>query len=251
MRAVANTIVSGSTSSSLPRRRSYIFQDRIEANDRLMKDYFNDTPTFNDAMFQRRYRMSKRLFLCIVGDLEREYTYFQQKPDARGYLGFTAIQKCTSALCIHEYGNTTDMNDEYLKMAEKTTRDSLENFCIGIIQLYAGCYLQIPTLKDLTCIYDVHEIKHFFPGMIGNIDCMHWEWSNCPTIWQEQRIQNVHELTSTEIHNQLNADLVHHVGDNRPIKVEDEDEYGDEYRDEEENEDDEENEDEEEDEDNE
>jgi hypothetical protein len=82
-------------------------------------------------MFRRRFRMSKRLFLRISGDLENAFPYFQQKPDARGNMGFTSIQKCTSALRILAYGNSTDINDEYLKMAEKTSRDSLEYFCQG------------------------------------------------------------------------------------------------------------------------
>ena len=76
--------------------------------------------------------MSKGLFLRISEELESRYDYFKQKPDARGCLGFTSIQKCTSSLRVLAYGNTYDINDEYLKMAEKTTRDTLEYFAYGI-----------------------------------------------------------------------------------------------------------------------
>ncbi|XP_076920632.1 uncharacterized protein LOC143581832 [Bidens hawaiensis] len=129
-RAVTNKIVSGSTSSLPRRRRSYINRDHVDANDRLMKYYFNDTPRYNDTKFERRFRMCRHLFLRIAEDLELEYPYFQQKYDARGYLGFSTFQKCTLSLHILACVNTTDINDEYLKMAEKTTRDTLENFCI-------------------------------------------------------------------------------------------------------------------------
>ncbi|XP_076928213.1 uncharacterized protein LOC143592094 [Bidens hawaiensis] len=122
MRSVANKIASGSIGSSSRRRRSYILRDHQDANDRLTKDYFNDIPIFDGVTCKRRFRLSRRIFLRIAGD-EREYTYFQQKPNAIEYLGLTTIQKCTLALRILSYGNTTDINDEYLKMAEKTTRD--------------------------------------------------------------------------------------------------------------------------------
>ncbi|KAJ0751828.1 putative harbinger transposase-derived protein [Helianthus annuus] len=167
-------------------KRGYIERDRRGAHDRLMKDYFDEEPTYSNEMFRRRFRMSKRLFLRIVHDLEANYDFFKQKADARGELGFTGIQKCTSALRILAYGNTTDINDEYLKMGEKTTRDSLEHFCRGIIDVYGARYLRTPTWDDLQKIYEVHNAEHGLPGMIGSIDCMHWRWDNCPTAWRGQ-----------------------------------------------------------------
>ncbi|XP_035832174.1 uncharacterized protein LOC118481128 [Helianthus annuus] len=130
-------------------RRTYILRDREAANERLMKDYFDAAPVHGPNVFRRPFRMSQRLFLRINNDLENTYDFFKQRMDARGYLGFTSIQKVTSALRVLSYGNTYDINDEYLKMAEKTTRDTLEHFCYGICQLYGKRYLRNPTRNDL------------------------------------------------------------------------------------------------------
>uniref|UniRef100_A0A0D3BB99 Uncharacterized protein n=1 Tax=Brassica oleracea var. oleracea TaxID=109376 RepID=A0A0D3BB99_BRAOL len=46
-------------------------------------------------------------------------------------------------------------------------------------------YLRRPTPADLQRLLDIGE-HHGFPGMIGSIDCMHWEWKNCLTAWKGQ-----------------------------------------------------------------
>ncbi|XP_056858888.1 uncharacterized protein LOC130507965 isoform X2 [Raphanus sativus] len=75
--------------------------------------------------------------------------------------------------------------DEYLRLAETTSRSCLENFVEGIIQLFGDEYLRRPTPTDLQRLLYIGEIRGF-PGMIGSIDCMHWEWKNCPTSWKGQ-----------------------------------------------------------------
>ncbi|KAI3776597.1 hypothetical protein L1987_46383 [Smallanthus sonchifolius] len=71
-------------------------------------------------------------------------------------------------------------------MSEKTARDTLHTFCEGVINLYGKRYLRRPTFTDIQQIYEVHEAVHGILGMLGSIDCTHWEWTNCPTAWRGQ-----------------------------------------------------------------
>ncbi|XP_008228656.1 PREDICTED: uncharacterized protein LOC103328048 [Prunus mume] len=49
--------------------------------------------------------------------------------------------------------------------------------------LYTRDYLRRPMPRDMQCLLQKAESRGF-PGMIGSIDCMHWQWKNCPTAWQ-------------------------------------------------------------------
>ncbi|GJX90653.1 putative nuclease HARBI1 [Tanacetum coccineum] len=130
--------------------RNPINRDREGPEERLMADYFNDH--------------------CRV------------RPNATGRMSFNVIMKCTAAIRQLAYGTTRDAFDEYLQMSEHTARDCLFHFNKCIISLYMSKYLRKPTLEDVENIYDKHVTRHGFPGMLGSIDCMHWEWKNCP-IW--------------------------------------------------------------------
>ncbi|XP_071694293.1 protein ALP1-like [Rutidosis leptorrhynchoides] len=84
------------------------------------------------------------------------------------------------------YGTTPDMFDEYIKIGEKTAALCLDNFCRCAFHLFAPVYLRKPTADDIARLYNFHEQKHGLPGMLGSIDCMQWEWKNCPIAWQGQ-----------------------------------------------------------------
>ena len=167
------------------KKRAYIERNREEGNVRLWNDYFSETPTYPATYFRRRFRMNKSLFTHIVDRLSNEVDFFRQKRDGLGRLGLSALQKCTAAIRVLAYGTAADAVDEYLRLGETTTRSCVENFVEGILYFFGDEYLRKPTPADLQRLLDVGEYRGF-PGMIGSIDCMHWEWKNCPTAWKGQ-----------------------------------------------------------------
>ena len=145
----AATLIQASTASSSRTRRANIPRDRVEANERLMRDYFCENPTYGPDAFRRRFMMSRELFKRIVQDLILNFRYFTQRYESRLKEGFTPIQKFTSAVRQLAYGLATDGLDDYLRMGEKTSRDCLHNFCKRIIKLYGLKYLRKPTFVDI------------------------------------------------------------------------------------------------------
>jgi len=95
--------------------RTSVNRDRQGAHDRLVRDYFADNCLYDNVAFKRRFRLSRNLFNRICKDLDDQYPYFQLCIDARGRLGFSPIQKCTTALRYLAYDITADGTDEYLQ----------------------------------------------------------------------------------------------------------------------------------------
>ncbi|XP_021975490.1 uncharacterized protein LOC110870616 [Helianthus annuus] len=166
--------------------------ERQGAHEKLVNDYFSDEPLYNAYIFRRRFRMSRRLFTRIANDLAGLDPFFTQRPDARNYEGFTTLQKCTAAIRQLAYGTVADALDEYLQMSARTTRECLYRFCHNVVKLYSKKYLRKPNSYDVQQLYQAHEARHGFPGMLGSIDCMHWGWHNCSTAWRGQYTRGDH-----------------------------------------------------------
>ncbi|XP_012833668.1 PREDICTED: putative nuclease HARBI1 [Erythranthe guttata] len=106
----------------------------------------------------------------------------KQKPDASGNQGFSPHVKMTVALRILVYRYPADAIDEYLKIAASTSSDTLKNFCRAVNAVHGEEYLRRPNNADMVRLLKKAE-QRGFPGMLGSVDCMHWEWKNCPTAW--------------------------------------------------------------------
>ena len=127
--------------------------------------------------------MARHVFLRLVNACERMNPYFIQTPDCTGLLGLTSLQKCVAAIHILAYGLPADAVDEYVRIGESTAIESLRNFCRAIIDAFGAYYLRAPNESDVAQLLAEGE-RQGFPGKLGSIDCMHWEWRNCPTAWK-------------------------------------------------------------------
>ncbi|KAL1567286.1 hypothetical protein AAHA92_02779 [Salvia divinorum] len=111
--------------------------------------------------------MSKTLFLHIVNTLAAREEFFQERPDAIDRQGLTTLQKCTSAIRQLATGQTSDIFDEYLNVAETTGHECLKKFCRGVCEAFSAEYLRKPTTNDCQQLLLHHEACHGFPGMLG------------------------------------------------------------------------------------
>ncbi|XP_047966069.1 uncharacterized protein LOC125210574 [Salvia hispanica] len=141
------------------RHRRTIPRDHVGAAERFMADYFSADPRYPAEIFRRRFRMSRPLFTHIATTLaDRQLAY----------------------------AGPADMFDEYLQMGETTSLNVLRQFCKGIREVFGPEFLRKPTPDECQRLLDMHGAVHSFPGMMGSIDCMHWEWKNCPVAWKDQ-----------------------------------------------------------------
>lgn len=82
--------------------RIVVPRDIFSTNLRIVKQYFADPPMYNAKYFQRRFRMSRELFLRIVEEVEAHDNYFTQRTNAVGLLGPLHCRRwLTHFACLH------------------------------------------------------------------------------------------------------------------------------------------------------
>ena len=83
------------------------------------------------------------------------------------------------------YATPADLMDESFGVAETTAMECMVNFVQGVRHIFGQQYLRRPTQEDIQRLLQFGE-AHGFPGMLGSVDCMHWEWQSCPVVWKGQ-----------------------------------------------------------------
>lgn len=179
---------------------------------RIIRDYFGSAPVldadgnvvipkvaprFNKHKFNRRFRMSRRQFELLYDDIRDPvigHPFFQQKADCCGKKGASDMQKFVSVIRQLAYGTCSDHVHEYTGVADLTGRLCLRKFCDWMVKTYAGEWINTWGSEEID-LEMAANAKRGFPGMMGSIDCTHWEWKNCPVAWQGLYQDKTHKRT--------------------------------------------------------
>ena len=111
------------------------------------------------------------MFLQIVDEVTAKNTFFKQRRNATGPLGFSPLHKCTVALKMLAYGGPADELDDHLKMGESTVLETLKEFAMTVIEVFGKEFLRPPRSEEIEHILSIN-LARGFPEMISSIDCM-------------------------------------------------------------------------------
>ncbi|KAF8397043.1 hypothetical protein HHK36_018681 [Tetracentron sinense] len=90
-----------------------------------------------------------------------------------------------------EFGVVADVVNDYVRIGESTSIESLRRFVMAVLEVFGEEYLRSPNNDDISRLLAQGEARGF-PGMLENIDYMHWKWKNCPVEWKDQNEREDH-----------------------------------------------------------
>ncbi|XP_068312423.1 uncharacterized protein [Pyrus communis] len=145
-----------------------------------MKDYSIERPRYPAHDFQRQFQMRRELFETILNAVVNHDHYFARKINVIGRQSLSPHQKLTSAFQMLANGCSANSTDKYCRLVQSTAIENLKCLCKAIEAIYGATYLCKPNLEDLKRLLRKAD-KRGFHGIIGSLDCMHWECKNCHT----------------------------------------------------------------------
>jgi hypothetical protein len=75
-----------------------------------------------------------------------------------------------------------EFDDKY-RMGASASMEAMKRYCEAVVVVYLDVVLHHPTKEDIHLLLDERNSAGF-PGSIGSIDCLHWNWKNCPFSWK-------------------------------------------------------------------
>ncbi|XP_026439780.1 uncharacterized protein LOC113338585 [Papaver somniferum] len=160
-------------------RRS-INRCRVEADARMMQDYFNPGCRFGPKRFKARHGLLRELFLRLLPEICAQDEDFRQQRDACNIPGHSPHRKMLAVMKHLAKGVAADSVDDYTGMSASKIYMYVKKFMDALLWLFNDHYMRRATTEDTKRLLAENEARGF-PGMLGSLDCTHWEWRCCPT----------------------------------------------------------------------
>ena len=174
--------------------RKIILRNFEDAYNRVVQHYFVFRPMYFGPHFLRRFRVSRSLFDRIF-EACLEHPYFQHRPNAAGRYGIHPLVKVTAVFRQLAYGSSADELDEHFQISESTLNETKETFCDVVIGKFEDDYLPRLSPSLARRIIERHE-NVGWPGLLGSLDCSHWDWTRCPKSLQGEFKKGNHKHPS-------------------------------------------------------
>ena len=100
--------------------------------------------------------------------------------DACWQPGLSSYHKMCTSMQFLAYSIVTGSFNQYIWIGESTLLDYVKHFCQDIVMVFEPTYLRKQIANDIEKLLQVTKAC-VFRGMLGSLDCMYWEWNNCPT----------------------------------------------------------------------
>ncbi|XP_026420244.1 uncharacterized protein LOC113316240 [Papaver somniferum] len=155
-------------------RRS-INRCRVEADARMMQDYFNPGCRFGPKRFKARHGLPRELFLRFLPEICAQDEDFRQWRDACNIPGHSPHMKILAVMKHLAKGVAADSLDDYTGMAASIIYMYVKKFMDALLWLFNDRYMRRATTEDTKRLLAENEARGF-PGMLGSLDCTHWEW---------------------------------------------------------------------------
>ncbi|XP_023873079.2 uncharacterized protein LOC111985658 [Quercus suber] len=160
--------------TSQPKRRHSIRRNHLASHERLFLDYFALTPVYPLALFRRRFRIKRSLFLRIQSKIEAHDSYFVQKRNSANKLGLSSLQKIATALRMLAYGVLGNLIDEYVRIGETIVLESLKTLVTAVIDVFFEEYLRKSNNEDIAGLLAHGECQSFPDMLVTSYDL--WIW---------------------------------------------------------------------------
>jgi hypothetical protein len=115
-----------------PRIGLNLDRERHDGHKRILRDYFNLTPMYDERLFRQCYMMNKNLFLKIMYTFAKNDSYIVQRRKIASLLGLLNIQKCTTTLGMYVYKMAINTIDECYMLGKSMEMETMKWFIVKV-----------------------------------------------------------------------------------------------------------------------